>query len=1048
MKNTRQTAQNRMGMFSALLMVLMAGSAFLFSGPDAALAGIPEPETLLYGRVINRSGGQEYLLIEGQMEWVISDHENGGTTFTFTTDLEPLGEGQFSYRLRIPHEAALAGEILSSDGLPVYSEEIRYDHASVTVNGAPAAIIPPAQEFFNVSQVSRMTPYRIDLEVVFELADTDGDGMPDWWEDKYGLDKDDPDDAYGDPDGDGAGNLAEYLAGADPLVSNVSPEIATARVSVYESAITAVYPGVYDSDSTPGDITYTMISAPDGGTLYLRDGSGSPDVFGLNTGRILSVNDAFTQEDVNQGRLQFSHDDVTVTDISFDLSVADENSLHPSSNGTIAMDIIRPTAQDGTQAALWLDANHAAAQHAELTVWQDRSGPKEWFDGSTAPFDMTEVHGVAVPIAPEAPNEKPVLVLDGALFKGPEGNEAAVLNSGPRTLFAVFMAEGAEDQKVVNNPDFDLAVADGTDGHAGAFRYGASGMSVYTGEAVAGRWVMATVQAEGNDAELEINGRWAGGPEGFAEDNTLGQSFSVGGAIVSRFDTAQGGWVTEGTDLFTGRMAEILAFDYKMDNADRRKIAWHLLSKWFGYVICDGADNARNQSLTAPDGALRPYVLLGGPGDDILSGGGEDDVLCGGPGDDALFGGEGADLFVFNDIFDGNDVIKDFSAGQSDAIDLTGVLNGTSALLSDYIQITNNGTDTFLHINADGEGAEYTDMVIVLEQNMFGDEHISFLWASGNLSAGSIRSPLQVGLQVANADIIENSGDSSIITLGFTGDIPLNLNIPVQVEGQAVWKTDYLLQARLYNTDAGAYELTELDALSVPARLKSGDQSLEIHIVPIEDDEKEGVEDIQFTLLEQKSLYDIVAPAATSVTISDGPASVTITAVQGSIEEGTGIGDKLTISRSGLTDEALEVSLSISGSADNGVDHTFIPESVTFSAGQSNFMIPVNAYTDQTVEPVEYIQAVVIEGPGYVPGDPKKAVISIIDPEGPIDLPVLGNLNGDSIVDLKDAILALQILTNIPLEVEVYKVADVNGDARLGLEEAVYVLQVVAGTRK
>lgn len=1032
------TRRYGVGIFSLLLMVLMVFSVW-FSGPEAAHAAIPEPETLLYGSVINRSGGQEYLLTEGQMEWVISDHANSGATFTFTTDLEPLGEGQFSYRLRIPHETALAGEILSPDSLPVYSEEMRYDHVSVTINGSPAAIIPPAREFFNVNQGSRMTPYRIDLEVVFELSDTDGDGMPDWWEDEYGLDKNRPGDATEDPDDDGATNLAEYLAGTDPLVSNRSPVIATGRILVYESAITAIFPDVHDSDSAPADITYFLRRAPEGGTLYLRDGSGSPDVYGLNTGRILAENDTFTHEDVNQGRLQFSHEDVTITDISFDLSVADENPDHPPVNGTIFADISRPTALDGTEAALWLDANYEAAQQSELTVWQDRSGPKEWADGSTAPFDMTEIHGNAVPVAAEGPYGKPALVPDGAIFKGPSPDEATVLQNGPHTLFAVFKADGTEPRKILNTPDFDLALA-------GQLRHGTADTSVYTREPAAGQWILAAVQGEGNSAVLEINGRWAGGPTGVEEDNILGQSFTIAGATVSRFDTDQGGWVTEETGLFTGQLAEILAFDYEMDTERRRKITWHLLSKWFGYVMCDGSDKARSQVLRATD---RPSILLGGPGDDALSGGGKNDILSGGPGDDTLTGGGGADIFILNDISDGGDTIVDFSPGQNDAVDFTGILNGTSTLLSDYVQITNNGTDTSLHIDADGQGSDYTDMVIRLNQNLLTNEHLPFLWANGNLTTGAVRFPLQVGIQTTRPVAVENAGESAIITISLTGTaIPRDLTIPFQVAGEALWKTDYVLQARLYNAETELYELTELDSLSVPVQLRSGDQSLEIHVVPLEDTEVEGLEDVVFTPSEQKSVYDLVDPSAAAVSITDGPASVTITVLRGSFNEGGGLGDELSISRSEAADFPLDVSLNIAGSAANGVDYSFIPEVITIPAGETDVKIPVKAYADQTVEPVEYIQVFIIPGSGYVPADPDEVTLSILDPGGPDEPPVTGNLNDDGAADLKDAILALQISAGITPSVRIYTEADVNGDGRLGVEEAVYILQLIAGVRQ
>src|SRR5256885_771078 len=47
--------------------------------------------------------------------------------------------------------------------------------------------------------------------------DTDGDGMPDWWEVQYGLNPN-FNDAAGDADGDGISNLVEYNSGSNPIM--------------------------------------------------------------------------------------------------------------------------------------------------------------------------------------------------------------------------------------------------------------------------------------------------------------------------------------------------------------------------------------------------------------------------------------------------------------------------------------------------------------------------------------------------------------------------------------------------------------------------------------------------------------------------------------------------------------------------------------------------------------------------------------------------------------------------------------------------------------
>ena len=76
----------------------------------------------------------------------------------------------------------------------------------------------PADSYKNgiithISQVGGLPEYKGTPYV-----DSDGDGMPDAWEIKYGLNPNDPSDANLDMNGDGYTNIEKYINGIDPTV--------------------------------------------------------------------------------------------------------------------------------------------------------------------------------------------------------------------------------------------------------------------------------------------------------------------------------------------------------------------------------------------------------------------------------------------------------------------------------------------------------------------------------------------------------------------------------------------------------------------------------------------------------------------------------------------------------------------------------------------------------------------------------------------------------------------------------------------------------------
>ncbi len=308
----------------------------LFCGALQTQAGFSEPHTVFYGKVLGTRAAQEFLITEGTLDWKIQ--RSDGSELQLQTTLYAFGENQFSYRLDVPHAAFALGLATSANHIPLPPVPISHVHNEVRVDGQRAVLLGPSGSSFTLGQLQRTATFRLDLALDREPVDSDGDGIPDWWEDLYGLDKQDGSDVHADLSGDGLTVLEAYRLGLDPHRDARIPALLTDEVVVYPSGTTALFLHTVDIDSEPEDIVYTIAGLELAGTLTLRHAS---DQAG-QTDRLLQIGDMFTQADVLRGRVVYNHDDTDNNPGRFQVEVRDENPDHPAETGTIRLLAFRP----------------------------------------------------------------------------------------------------------------------------------------------------------------------------------------------------------------------------------------------------------------------------------------------------------------------------------------------------------------------------------------------------------------------------------------------------------------------------------------------------------------------------------------------------------------------------------------------------------------------------------------------------------------------------------------------------------------------------------
>ena len=964
-------------------------------------ATIPEPDTLFYGQVLSYDHGYDVLVTQGELVWKIQPNGDDTRAFELRATLEPItnGASAFSYRLKVPHEALASGLVLaelSPQSLALKTTTDRYRHSDIRVNGEQARILPSASAVFDVAQARRLSAYRLDLEVVLRMPDTDGRGLPDWWQQRFfghrGVDPND------DPDVDGLTNAQEYQAGTNPTLANTSPSIVWENAALDEGATEVVSLQAVDSDTQPTNLVYTLLQEPLGAHLTLLFGATATSPNGKIGDKLLHDGDTFTQAQVNSSRLAVTHDNPATNQVVFRLRLSDGDTNHTPYEATFTMQVHKPTPDDGTGAAIWMSSRFSNT--GTLTTWADQSGPKPWLAGTNAPFDA-RTGAAAVVVTNRGPLGQPVLALNlpdqspQQSLALPRPADATVFAPGEMTVFAVFNSTGNGEvaEQVVSGPHFQLGLTGPADhGRDQQVRFASEGTGViYSNRKVRNQWSLVTAWQEQGGLAIELSGTEVGGPHPLDPPTAFGTDPSIGARNTA-------GQVDQ---PFEGYLGEVLVFNRNLEDAERHRINYSLMSKWFGWILLDGSDEPRDLNWRVPSSGLSAqeyqtnfipkygpdhnYIILGGLGHDVLQGGQNDDIFVGGQQADVMTGGGGRDIFVFNfaHINHGDDTITDFSPTvDQDALNVADLLRGSSLDLRDYLHLRTDGHNSYLDIDFTGL-RRYTNHTIVLQSTVLRDADLPGLWAHGNLLTGDKRIPLAVSVAATSPLATEITATPAVFTVHFAGTIvPDGLEIPFELGGTAVRGTDYTLSLQRFNPATGLYDWEPIAEHELFVKVKPGEFDFAVRVEPIPNSQSQPARTVQLQLTAVPEWFDVAVATAT-VQIVDGLQRVTVVATDPSASE-AGDPGAFTLTRAGGINVPLDVTVSMTGPAENGVDYDYIPTVVHFNAGQSNVVIHVLPFADNVRELAEAAEMVLQPGTGYFVDSSAQAATVVIQDSGPV----------------------------------------------------------------
>lgn len=224
-----------------------------------------------------------------------------------------------------------------------------------------------------------------------------------------------------------------------------------------------------------------------------------------------------------------------------------------------------------------------------------------------------------------------------------------------------------------------------------------------------------------------------------------------------------------------------------------------------------------------------------------------------------------------------------------------------------------------------------------------------------------------------DARAAETGGNPGHFVIALDQIAPSNLTVSYAVTGTATGGTDYT-------------------ALSGTATIPAGGSSVVVNVAPKADDRRETSETVIVTLGASSS-YALGSPRTASVAIADVTdatrPTVSVSATDREAAEPSNPGEFI-VWRTGSTTNPLTVSLTASGSAQAGSDHT-LPQSVTIAAGSDRAVVRLDPADDFVQEGAEAVRLQVLQDASFYAGPYDQARVAIGD-DDVAGLPALSTL--------------------------------------------------------